>query len=64
MGIEQFLIKRTISDSFSHAHASMPARKHPPGDGNLGYACLISNCTIPILVHNVLFSKPIKINEF
>ncbi len=30
LGIEQFLIKRTLSRSFTRTHASTPARKHTP----------------------------------
>ncbi len=64
MGIAQFPIKRTLLHSFPHTHASTPAWEHPVGVGSCGHTCLISSCTAPILVHNVLFSKRIMIYEF
>ncbi len=64
MGTAQFLIKRTLTHSFPHMHASMPASEHQPGEGICINACLISDCTVVILVHNALFIKQIKMNEF
>ncbi len=64
MGIAPFLIKRTLSHSFPHKYASTLAWEHPPGEGNRGNACLISNCSVPILVLSLLFSMRIKTNEF
>ncbi len=64
LGIEQFLIKRALSRSFPRTHASTPARKHTPVEGSWDNVCLIRNCSVSRLVHNVLFSKRIIINEF
>ncbi len=59
LGIEQFLIKRTLSRCFPRTHANTPVRKHTPVEGNCGNVCLI-RC----LFLDVLFSKRIIINEF
>ncbi len=63
VGTAQFLINCTLTHNFPHLHASMPASEHPPGEGSCVSACLISDCTVVILVHNVLFIKQIKMNE-
>ncbi len=64
LGIEQFLIKRTLSRCFPRTHASTPVRKHTPVEVSCDNVCLIRNCSVSRLVHNVLFSKRIIINEF
>ncbi len=64
LGIEQFLIKRTLSRCFPRTHASTPVRKHTPVEGSCDNVCLIRNCSVSRLVHNVLFSKRIIINKF
>ncbi len=66
------LTTKYIIDPYIHYHiayiartyASTPSWKHAPSEGNCGNVCLIRNCSIPIGVHNVLFSKQIKIYEF
>ncbi len=62
--IEQFLIKCTLSRCFPRTQASTPIRKHTPVEGSCDNVCLIRNCPVSRLVHNVLFSKRIIINEF
>ncbi len=64
LGIEQFLIKRTVSRCFPRTHASTPVRKHTPVEGSCDTVCLIRNCSVSRLVHNVHFNKRIIINKF
>ncbi len=64
LGIEQFLIKRTLSRCFPRTHASTLVRKHTPVEGSCDNVCLIRNCSVSRLVHSVLLSKRIIINEF
>ncbi len=57
LGIEQFLIKRTLSRCFPRTHASTPVRKHTPVEESCDNVCLIRNCSVSRLTHNVLSSK-------
>ncbi len=64
LGMEQFLIKHTLSRNFPRTQASTPTRKHTLVEGSCDSVGLLRNCTVSRLVHNVLFSKRIIIYEF